>query len=138
MRNKLQSILLVEDSPEDRAATERAFARAGYTHEIRSCEDGDEALDYLHRRGNYADPAVAPRPGLILLDLNLPGTDGRQVLEEVKTDDQLREIPIVILTTSADAQDIQSSYRAGANGYVQKSLDQAELYETARKLKAYW
>ena len=138
MRNTQRSILLVEDSPEDRTATLRAFERAGFRYPIFNCDDGDEALDYLHRRGAYADPEKSPRPGLILLDLNLPGTDGRQVLVEVKGHEELRHIPVVILTTSADARDIEASYKAGANSYVQKPLDVDGLYRTVEQLKEYW
>src|SRR5262250_2498869 len=98
-----QPILLVEDSPEDFEATERAFRKSGLKNPIHRCVDGDEALDYLYRRGRYANPARSPRPGIVLLDLNLPGTDGREVLEAVKKDDVLKQIPVIVLTTSADA-----------------------------------
>jgi len=120
-----QAILLVEDSPEDYEVTVRAFRKANLLNPVFHCQDGEEALDYLYRRGRYADPTSAPRPGLVLLDLNLPGTDGRQVLAQIKSDAQLRTIPVVVLTTSADERDIEGCYRAGANSYVQKpvSLD---------------
>src|SRR5438105_2527750 len=95
-------ILLVEDSPEDYQATVRAFQKAGLANPIFRCASGDDALDYLHRRGAYADPGRSPRPGVILLDLNLPGTDGREVLAEVKADARLKAIPVIVLTTSAD------------------------------------
>src|SRR3954452_2334331 len=84
-----QPILLVEDSPEDFETTERAFRRSGLKNPIFRCADGDEALDFLYRRGRYSGPQQAPRPGVILLDLNLPGTDGREVLNEIKTDPDL-------------------------------------------------
>ncbi|HEV7519056.1 MAG TPA: response regulator, partial [Thermoanaerobaculia bacterium] len=115
-----QPILLVEDSPEDYEATERAFRKSGLKNPIHRCTDGDEALDYLFRRGAYADPARSPRPGIVLLDLNLPGTDGREVLETVKADDSLKQIPVIVLTTSADERDVQACYLAGANSYIQK------------------
>src|SRR3712207_4925518 len=105
------TILLVEDSPEDYEVTVRAFRKANLANPVQRCCDGEEALDYLYRRGRYADAARAPRPGLVLLDLNLPGTDGRQVLAQVKADPQLRSIPVVVLTTSADERDIEGCYR---------------------------
>jgi CheY-like chemotaxis protein len=132
------SILLVDDSPEDRNATIRAFKRSGFDEPIVNCGDGDDALDYLYRRGNYSDPEKAPRPSLILLDLNLPGTDGREVLEQVKTDRQLRDIPVVVLTTSSDPRDVNASYQAGANSYIQKPIDRDGLYNTVQYLKDYW
>jgi CheY-like chemotaxis protein len=132
------SILLVEDSPEDCKATIRAFKRSGYDKSIINCADGDAALDYLYKRGDYADPGKALRPDLILLDLNLPGTDGRTVLQQVKMDAHLRDIPVIVLTTSADPRDIAASYQAGANSYVQKPMDRDGLYDTIRQLKDYW
>src|SRR5262245_37094272 len=112
-------ILLVEDSPEDYQATVRAFQKAGLLNPIFRCRDGDDALDFLYRRRAYVDPERAPRPGVILLDLNLPGTDGREVLAEVKGDESLKFIPVIVLTTSADERDVQGCYQAGANSYVQ-------------------
>ncbi len=102
------------------------------------CQDGEEALDYLYRRGRYADPTSAPRPGLVLLDLNLPGTDGRQVLAQIKSDAQLRTIPVVVLTTSADERDIEGCYRAGANSYVQKPVSLDAFLRSVQVLKSYW
>jgi two-component system response regulator len=133
-----QPILLVEDSPEDYEATERAFRRSGLKNELHRCEDGEEALDYLYRRGKYADPASSPRPGVILLDLNLPGTDGRQVLSEIKAADQLKDIPVVVLTTSVDERDITACYRAGANSYIQKPVDVDGFFKAIERLKGYW
>lgn len=133
-----QPILLVEDSPEDFEATLRAFQKSGLKNTLLRCEDGDEALDYLHRRGKYADPAQSPRPGVILLDLNLPGTDGRQVLSEVKNSEHLRDIPVVVLTTSADERDITACYRAGANSYIQKPVDIDGFMKAIERLNGYW
>jgi CheY-like chemotaxis protein len=133
-----QPILLVEDSPEDFEATQRAFQKSGLKNPLLRCEDGDEALDYLHRRGKYADPSRSPRPGVILLDLNLPGTDGRQVLNEVKNSEQLRDIPVVVLTTSADERDITACYRAGANSYIQKPVDIDGFMKAIERLNGYW
>jgi CheY-like chemotaxis protein len=131
-------ILVVEDNPEDYETTRRAFDRAGMVNPVRHCTDGDEALDYLFRRGRYADPAKSPRPGMILLDLNLPGTDGRQVLAEIKADPGLRSIPVVVLTTSADERDIQDCYSRGANSYIQKPVDLAGFLEAVQRLADFW
>lgn len=133
-----QPILLVEDSPEDFEATVRALKRAGLANPIHRCEDGDEALEFLFRRGRYADPASAPRPGIILLDLNLPGTDGREVLAEIKADAALRAIPVVILTTSTDERDVERCYSAGANSYIKKPVDLDGFMRAIQRLKEFW
>lgn len=133
-----QPILLVEDSPEDYEATLRAFRKSGLKNSVVRCEDGDKALDYLHRRGEYADPASSPRPGVVLLDLNLPGTDGRQVLAEIKGSEHLRDIPVVVLTTSSDERDITACYRAGANSYIQKPVDIDGFMKAIERLNGYW
>jgi CheY-like chemotaxis protein len=108
-------IMLVEDSPEDRMATLRAFKKAGMTNPVISCVNGDDALDFLYQRGAYSSAITASRPALILLDLNMPGTDGREVLSEIKNNNDLKSIPVVVLTTSSDARDIETCYQAGAN-----------------------
>lgn len=133
-----QSILLVEDSPEDHVAAVRALRKVGVVNPIFRCEDGDETLDFLHRRGKYADPAKAPRPSIILLDLNLPGTDGREVLAEIKADDSLRSIPVVILTTSTDERDVERCYHAGANSYLKKSVNLGGFMRSIQGLKEFW
>lgn len=132
-----QPILLVEDSPEDFEATVRALRKAGLANPIVRCEDGDDALDFLHRRGRYAE-ASAPRPGIVLLDLNLPGTDGREVLAEIKGDPALRSIPVVILTTSTDERDVERCYIAGANSYVKKPVDLDGFMRAIQRLKEFW
>jgi CheY-like chemotaxis protein len=133
-----QPILLVEDSPEDFEATVRAFNRSGLKNPIIHCEDGDSALDYLYRRGPYAGTDRSPRPGVILLDLNLPGTDGREVLQEIKRDDQLRHIPVIVLTTSTDERDVDACYQAGANSYIQKPVDMDGFIRAIERLNGYW
>lgn len=133
-----QAILLVEDSAEDVEATVRALRKAGLANPIRHCADGDQALDYLKRRGKYAPPADAPRPGVVLLDLNLPGTDGREVLAEIKSDAELKHIPVIILTTSSDERDVQRCYDAGANSYVKKPVDFDGFLQAIRRLSDYW
>ena len=131
-------ILLVEDSPEDFEITVRAFRKTNIANPIFRCVDGEDALDYLYQRGAYAAPALAPRPAIILLDLNLPGTDGREVLAEIKQVDHLKDIPVVVLTTSADEVDIENCYRAGANSFVQKPVDLAGFITAIQRLKDYW
>lgn len=133
-----QPILLVEDSPEEYEATVRALKKAGLANPLYRCEDGDQALDYLFRRGTYTDPATAPRPGIILLDLNLPGTDGREVLTEIKADEDLRTIPVIVLTTSTDERDIDLCYRQGANSYVKKPVDLEGFLRAIQRLRDYW
>jgi CheY-like chemotaxis protein len=133
-----QVILVVEDSPTDYEATLRALRKAGLANPIVRCTDGDDALDFLNRRGAYADPACAPRPSVVLLDLNLPGTDGREVLAEMKNEEQLKMIPVVVLTTSSDERDIEKCYRAGANSYMKKPVDLAGFIGAIQRLKDYW
>ena len=133
-----QPLLLVEDSPEDYEATLRALRRTGLGNQIFHCSDGDGALDYLFRRRQYADTALAPRPGLILLDLNLPGTDGREVLAEIKRHEGLKSIPVIILTTSTAEDDVATCYLNGASSYIQKPVDSPRFFEAIRRLKDYW
>ena len=104
-------------------ATLRAFKKAGLANPVFACVNGDDALDFLYRRGPYAGPGNAPRPSLILLDLNMPGTDGREVLSDIKNNESLKTIPVIVLTTSSDARDIESCYQSGANSYVTKPVD---------------
>jgi CheY-like chemotaxis protein len=133
-----QPILLVEDSPEDYEATVRGLRKAGFSNQVYRCEDGEDALDFLYRRGVYAEPGSAKRPVMILLDLNLPGTDGRDVLAVIKRDPKLRTIPVVVLTTSRHERDIQTCYDAGANSYIQKPVRLEEFMRAIDRLKAYW
>jgi two-component system, response regulator len=133
-----QPILLVEDSPEDFETTQRAFRKSGLRNPIFRCSDGEEALDFLFRRGQYAEPGKAPRPGVILLDLNLPGTDGREVLAEIKADPSLKQIPVVVLTTSADERDVEGCYRAGASSYIQKPVNLDGFMRAIERLNDYW
>ena len=131
-------ILIVEDSPEDHDAMVRSLRQAGLANPIFWCEDGDSALDYLNHRGRFSDPEQAPRPSIILLDLSLPATDGREVLVEIKSDPELRAIPVVVMTSSTDELDIQNSYSAGANSYVTKPVNLDGLVEAVRRLKEFW
>ncbi len=136
-QSKARLILLVEDNPEDYATTVRALEKAGVHNPIRRCEDGDDALDYLYQRGKY-DFQSAPKPGVILMDLNLPGTDGREVLDEIKADPDLKGIPVIVLTTSTDERDIRACYQAGANSYVRKPVDLSGFMDAMERLKEFW
>ena len=133
-----QTILVVEDSDDDFLATARALKKAGLANPVQRCTNGDQALDYLFRRSEYADAGRSPKPGLVLLDLNLPGTDGREVLRVIKLDPVLRKVPVVVLTTSSADQDIQRCYDYGANSYVQKPVDLQGFVQAMTRLKEYW
>lgn len=128
-------VLLVEDNPGDVRLTREAFKDAKVHLEIHVVNDGVEALDFLNQRGEYAD---SPRPDLILLDLNLPRKDGRDVLAEVKADVSLKSIPVVILTTSASDVDIESSYLLHANCYIAKPVDLDGFLTVVRSIDNFW
>ncbi len=138
MNDKEQIILVVEDNADDFEATYRSLRKAGICNKILRCEDGDDALDYLFRQGKYQDPETSPRPGVILLDLNLPGTDGKEVLQEVKADPNLKDIPVIVLTTSTDERDIKACYDAGANSYMSKRIDLKEFMEAIQRMSDFW
>lgn len=133
-----QLILVVEDSDDDFFATERAFRKANLLNPVQRCATGDEALDFLYQRGEYAHRAGKANPSLILLDLNLPGLDGRAVLRTIKSDPKLHKIPVVVLTTSAAERDIAQCYDDGANSYVHKPVDMMRFVEAIIRLKEYW
>ncbi len=137
MAGQQRPILVVEDSDEDYAAFMRAFQKVPITNPVRRCRDGDDCLDYLYRSGIYADKNLL-RPSLLLLDLNLPGTDGREVLEKVEADAQLKTIPIVVVTTSSSPEDVELCYRSGANSYVTKSNNWTQFESNVRTLLDYW
>ena len=131
-------ILLVEDSDEDHLALVRALDGMSAVASLHRCTRGEEALDYLRGQGRFADPGKAPRPALILLDLNLPGMDGRDLLAEIRSDEDLRSIPVVIVTTSRHHRDVEWCYQHGANGYHVKAIDYAKFRDEMRLLVAYW
>ncbi len=132
-----QTILIVEDSDDDYETTQMALKESNLANPLARCEDGQEALDYLYHDGSYAS-VKPPRPGIILLDLNMPGLDGRKVLEKIKLDDTLKEIPVVVLTTSSDERDIDACYKIGANTYIQKPVDLENFMAAIKRLKEYW
>lgn len=138
MADPSQLILVVEDSDEHFEAVRRAFARTGIRNPLRRCADGDEALDYLFRRGGHnADPAWV-RPAVVLLDLNLPGTDGREVLDQLKADPGLKSLPVVVVSTSSNPTDVEQSYRTGASGYIVKPVRFDDFLTAVENLKSYW
>jgi len=132
------NILLVEDNPDHAELTLKALKDGNLLNEICWVKDGEEALDFLYRRGRYADPTTAPRPELILLDIRLPKVDGHEVLRQIKADEALRAIPVVMLTTSEREDEIGQSYQAGANSFVSKPVRFADFVEKVRSVKLYW
>jgi CheY-like chemotaxis protein len=130
--------LIAEDDPEDRLLVEEAFVESHLAHDLRFVEDGEQLMDYLYRRGRYADTTRSPRPGVILLDLNMPKKDGREALKEIKSDPTLRQIPIVVLTTSKEEDDVFRSYDLGVNSFITKPVLFAAMVELLQTLGKYW
>lgn len=131
-------ILMADDDPDDRDMAREAFAESRLLNDLRFVEDGVELMDYLHQRNQFSDPAKAPFPGLILLDLNMPRMDGREALDAIKADSKLRSIPVVILTTSKAEADILLSYDLGANSFITKPVKFQELIKVVQALSNYW
>ena len=138
MRLKPITLLLADDDPDDRLLARQALEKSRLANDLRCVEDGEELLDYLYRRGKFADPKQSPRPGLILLDLNMPRKDGREALREIKHDPRLRDIPIVVLTTSKADEDVARTYNLGVNSYITKPVRFAALVEIMKALGKYW
>ena len=132
------TLLLADDDEEDRVMTEEALKESHLANDIRFVGDGEELTDYLFRRGDYADPGRSPTPGLILLDLNMPKKDGREVLVEIKNDARLRQIPVVVLTTSKAEEDIIRSYALGVNSFITKPVTFEGLVEAMTVFTQYW
>ncbi len=137
-RNKAITILMADDDPDDRQLTREAFEENHLANDLRFVEDGEELLDYLNRRGKYAAEGAAPVPGLILLDLNMPRKDGREALREIKADPRLRNIRVVILTTSKAEEDVIRSYDLSAASYITKPVTFERLVEVVQALGKYW
>ena len=131
-------ILLAEDDPDDQAFAREALKAARLANELIIVQDGEELLEYLRRQGAYAAPAVARRPGLVLLDLKMPRKGGLEALAEIKTDPALRSIPIVVLTTSGVDEDIARSYELGVNSFIRKPVTFDGLVEAVVGLGRYW
>ena len=132
------TILMADDDPDDRLLTEEAMKESRLANPIYFVEDGVELMDYLYKRGVYADEKPAPKPGLILLDLNMPRKDGREALEEIKTNPNLRRIPIVVLTTSKADEDILRSYDLGVSGFITKPVSFEGLVDVMKVIAKYW
>jgi two-component system, response regulator len=133
-----QTILLVEDNSDDEELTRIAFAEAKVANRLEVVRDGQEALDYLFAEGPHAERDVRDLPQLVLLDLKLPKIDGLEVLRRLRADDRTALLPVVILTSSTEEQDLLRGYRNGANSYVRKPVDFGEFVEAVRSLGLYW
>jgi CheY-like chemotaxis protein len=131
-------ILLVDDNPSDVEITIEAFRRSHNGNRVFVCRDGEEALDFLFHRRQFARAGAAPRPDLILLDLNMPGKNGAEVLEQVKTNPHMRDIPIVVLTTSDRDEDVTRCYKVGANSYLTKPVQFDDCLKLVEEIQQYW
>jgi len=131
-------ILMADDDDDDRLLAQDALSESELEGALHFVENGEDLLDYLWRRGKYEPPAEAPRPGLILLDLNMPRKDGREALREIKTDPELRRIPVVVLTTSKADTDIGAIYELGANSFISKPFQFEALVKVMQVLGQYW
>jgi len=133
------TILICDDDEDDRLLTQQALEDAHISNALRFVEDGEQCLDYLNQRGQYSgELGLAPRPGLILLDLNMPKMDGRDVLKKIKADENLRDIPVVVLSTSSLDEDIARSYQMGVNSFITKPVTFSGLVEAMNVLGRYW
>ncbi len=132
------AILLVEDNPADVQITQRALRESSFPSQLLVVRDGEEAVDYLQRRGIFSQDPNWRRPDLVLLDLNLPRLTGRQVLEHIRTTPALRTVPVIILTTSHRQEDVQEMYAAGANTYIEKPRDFCRFVDVLQTIQRYW
>lgn len=132
------TILIADDDADDRLMIREAFLECRLANPLQFVADGEALMDYLERRGQYADEAHHPMPGLILLDLNMPRKDGREALREIKSNPALRDIPVVVLTTSKAEEDVANSYSDGANSFISKPVSFAALIEVVQTLGRYW
>lgn len=133
-----QPLLVAEDSDEDFAVFQRFMKRLDVQNPIYRCSDGDEVLDFLYQEGDYQGKPEILRPSVILLDLNLPGLDGRELLKKIKQDESFRKIPIVVFTTSSNPEDVELCYQRGANGYLIKPVGTPELQKTLQSFVGFW
>jgi CheY-like chemotaxis protein len=132
------SILIADDDADDRELLKAAFEENNFRHTIKFVENGEELLKYLRRKGSYADEAAHPLPQIILLDLNMPKKDGREALREIKTDSDLKRIPVIVLTTSMENKDVQKTYELGVKSFVIKPVTFRKLVELTKTLGNYW
>ena len=133
-----KEILLVEDNPDDVELTRLAFEEANVANHLVVVRDGAEALDYLFARGRYASRDATALPSIVLLDLNLPKLDGREVLQAIRADAVTRDLPVIVLTTSAEPFDVEASYALGVNSYIQKPVDFEQFVWAVRQVGLYW
>lgn len=131
-------ILIADDDADDRLMAKEALEENRLANEVRFVVDGEDLMDYLKCRGKYDAPGSAPRPGLILLDLNMPKMDGREALAEIKNDPELRQVPVVILTTSKAEEDIFRTYQLGVNSFITKPVSFTSLAEVMKTIAKYW
>ena len=136
MNNKF--VLLIEDNPDDVELTLRAFRRNNIANKIVVLEDGEKAVDFLYGNGEFKDRDISDHPSIILLDLKLPKLDGIEVLRRIKADEVLKLIPVIILTSSREEQDLVNSYSFGANSYIRKPVDFNEFMEVSKQMGMYW
>ncbi len=138
LKSKPITILMADDDPDDRELTREAFEENHLANDLRFVEDGEELLDYLHQRGKYAAEGAAPTPGLILLDLNMPRKDGREALQEIKSDPRLRNIRVIVMTTSKAEEDVLRSYDLSAASYITKPVTFERLVDVVKTIGKYW
>jgi len=131
-------VLLVEDNPAEQNLARRSLAKGQIEVDLQVVSDGEEALDYLFRKNAYADPTTSPTPDIILLDLNLPRIDGRQVLARIKSDHKLSKIPVIILTTSKKEEDVIKTYELGCNSFLIKPVEVDEFIRVLQEIGSYW
>jgi len=132
------TILIADDDDDDRILARDALAESRLANDLRFVCDGEELIEYLRREGKYSDPKLSPRPGLILLDLNMPRKDGREALREIKVDPDLRSIPVIVLTTSKAEEDIYKTYDLGVNSFISKPVTFEGLVTIMHGLRRYW
>jgi CheY-like chemotaxis protein len=132
------TILIADDDADDRQMTKEALEENYLLNDLRFVTDGEELMNYLYRKGEYSDPKNSPRPGLILLDLNMPKKDGREALKEIKSDPELKSIPVIVLTTSKAEGDILKTYNLGVNCFISKPVSFNEMIEVTKSIGKYW
>ena len=131
-------VLMAEDSEHDVIATKRAWKKNGIVNPLYVVRDGEECLDYLYQRGRYSEPGSAPRPGIILLDIKMPRLDGLSVLKQIREDDKLRYLPVIVLTTSKTEEDLFRSYDLGANAYILKPVGFENFMKAVKTINLFW
>ena len=137
-KGKAITVLMADDDADDRQMTGEAFEQCRVANDLRFVENGAELMDYLYHRGKFADMADSPKPGLILLDLNMPKKDGREALREIKADPRFRNIRIIVLTTSKADEDIVRSYQLGAESFITKPVTFNALVDVIKTMGRYW